>query len=369
MCEYAIGILTFHNTTNYGATLQTYALQTYLGQIGLKSVVIDYRSEKASRVYFRSLFLNLKPYQGFIKYKLFKSFRKKHLLISSKVSRNSEDLFKNIVEYTHLICGSDEIWNLQSFRGYDRAFFFEGFKRREHKLISYAASLGQSASFGENKMLVAGALQSFNALSVRDKNTQRVVEAECGISPSLVLDPTFLIDFSEFFNLKEAPLKEKYLLVYGVLSKDEQKYVAEYARNKNLRIVSVGYDNKLFNLNLVGIGVEEWLRFFYHADTVVSTFYHGVIFSLKFNKNVIVFSRKHKSNKIKSLTDMLDVNAEKLILSDESNHSDLEGLTYSRGKDYQNTFDKAYEVSVDYIKSSIYGPSFRFKNESHQLGS
>ena len=37
-----IGILTFHWATNYGAVLQTYALQTYLESLGHVVQIIDY---------------------------------------------------------------------------------------------------------------------------------------------------------------------------------------------------------------------------------------------------------------------------------------------------------------------------------------
>ncbi len=40
-----VGILTFHRTTNYGAVLQTYALQNYLQRLGVDAEVIDYTSE------------------------------------------------------------------------------------------------------------------------------------------------------------------------------------------------------------------------------------------------------------------------------------------------------------------------------------
>ena len=38
-----IGIMTFHRAINYGAVLQTYALQKYLNDSGYDAEVIDYR--------------------------------------------------------------------------------------------------------------------------------------------------------------------------------------------------------------------------------------------------------------------------------------------------------------------------------------
>lgn len=41
-----IGILTFHWATNYGAVLQTYALQSFLENEGHEVVVINYKPSK-----------------------------------------------------------------------------------------------------------------------------------------------------------------------------------------------------------------------------------------------------------------------------------------------------------------------------------
>ena len=46
-----IGILTFHRAENFGATLQAYALQTYLSQLGNDVEIIDYRCTSIERNY------------------------------------------------------------------------------------------------------------------------------------------------------------------------------------------------------------------------------------------------------------------------------------------------------------------------------
>ena len=38
-----VGVLTFHETVNYGAMLQTYALQKHINSLGIPCVVIDYK--------------------------------------------------------------------------------------------------------------------------------------------------------------------------------------------------------------------------------------------------------------------------------------------------------------------------------------
>lgn len=45
------GIITFHRAINYGAVLQTYALQKYLNNDGYDAEVIDYRCDHMERFY------------------------------------------------------------------------------------------------------------------------------------------------------------------------------------------------------------------------------------------------------------------------------------------------------------------------------
>lgn len=65
-----IGILTFHQAENFGAILQTYALQTYLQKQGYSVEVIDYRC-KSIEVHYQIL----NPSVLFIRKNVFISFQ------------------------------------------------------------------------------------------------------------------------------------------------------------------------------------------------------------------------------------------------------------------------------------------------------
>ena len=43
-----VGVITFHNYDNYGAILQSYALQKKLQEIGTQPEIIDYRCDYIS---------------------------------------------------------------------------------------------------------------------------------------------------------------------------------------------------------------------------------------------------------------------------------------------------------------------------------
>lgn len=46
-----VGIVTFHRAENFGAVMQSYALQTVIERLGHEAVIIDYRNKTIERNY------------------------------------------------------------------------------------------------------------------------------------------------------------------------------------------------------------------------------------------------------------------------------------------------------------------------------
>ena len=72
-----IGILTFHWATNYGAVLQTYALQTFLESKGHEVVIINYKP----RNYDNNFWTYIRN-RKFLKHSLYKNELKKEAALS-----------------------------------------------------------------------------------------------------------------------------------------------------------------------------------------------------------------------------------------------------------------------------------------------
>ena len=85
-----VGTLTFHRTTNYGAVLQTYALQQVLKELDVESEVIDYRSpiieERYEKPSFKKL-LSIKFWYNTLIYNTFIRDNRKnfHSFLSIKI--------------------------------------------------------------------------------------------------------------------------------------------------------------------------------------------------------------------------------------------------------------------------------------------
>lgn len=344
-----IGIITLHRTTNYGATLQSYSLFNFLKNSGHDVELIDYFSDRLKKAQFKHLFHN-----KFFAFNAVKSWKTNRFLSSNtKMSRNTyssvSDMREVGTDYDVIICGSDEIWNFKSsLLGLDDAFFLRFPCKPATKKISYAASFGSTTDLGESKTQILDSLKDFSKISVRDSNSLNLVSKDCGLPAIKVVDPTFLSDYSDI--LRRPKIKQDYVLVYGGLSPKEREYVKHFADSKGLITIAVGYPCKTANINRLDVGPEEWLGFFSCAKYVFTNFYHGVIFSLIFDKPFSALNRPSKSVKVKDL--LGDLGLEDRILTESTfpplKSSQLFEITYDK-----NILKEMIGKSKMYLKESI----------------
>jgi hypothetical protein len=144
----------------------------------------------------------------------------------------------------------------------------------------------------------------------------------------------------------------QYILIYGILSQKEQAYICFVATEMNYSIVSIGYFNSCADINLVAVSVESWLGYIKSSRLVVTTFYHGVIFAFKFDRELYVFSRKNKDNKISSLVNVLDINCVKPSDIPEI-FSGIEIVRFTRGLDYPQTLERALSESKRFLCTAL----------------
>ena len=325
-----VGIITFHHTTNYGATLQAYALWKTIKHQGHEVEIIDYRPHIAVRVYWREIKLILKnKFRLLIKPEalvtlvklLVKQFKKEFFLyskvkLSKKKAYTREDLSNFNLDYDIVICGSDQLWCIDSFRGFDPSFFLDFVDSQKCRKISYAASFGGTKDLGEYRELINKLISDFHAISVRDFHSLRLLQKECGKSGTRVLDPTFLIDFNELKSVSK--LKKEYLVIYfhRNLTVEQENFIKSIAKLKDLIIISVWKYSSIASKNFLSLAPQEWLTYINNASYVVTDTYHGTIFSIKSKKLFTVFSREDKINKINDLLDNLGLESRLLVRVD-----------------------------------------------------
>ncbi|MEH2067440.1 MAG: polysaccharide pyruvyl transferase family protein [Nostoc sp.] len=313
-----IGILTFHHVNNYGATLQACALWSFLNSQGYDVEIIDYRPIKIVWIYLRPLIplKNIKKvFVNIPRAWKMRQFLLSHVKLSHKKFYNQKGLQYYHDKYDVVICGSDQVWCIDSIRSFDSAFFLDFVSNQTTRKISYAASFGNTVTLRSYQKQISDLINQFQTILVRDSNSLKLINKECDREARKVLDPTFLINYN---TIKITPkIQDKYLLLYmhGEIEPEEEEFIKLLAKSENLTIVSVDQPNRLAQINLESASPGEWVGLYSQADYIMTNTFHGTIFSIIFNKPFSVLVRSDKNNKVTDL--LIDLQLENRIFSVE----------------------------------------------------
>lgn len=308
-----IKTITCHDVYNLGASLQAYALATYLKSFNHDVQIIDYKPDYLSRHYSLTWIANPKYDRPFIRQayilakfpgrlrarrslrkRRFDEFRRVYLPLTVLRYSSAEELQRNCPEADIYIAGSDQIWNPVFPNGKDPAFFLE-FAPEDKKKISYAASFSVDSLSQTDKERILPWLRRLDAISVRETSGVSILE-DMVLDGTQVMDPVFLLAKKQWENLAIRPDIEGYILVYDFdQSALVRSIAAALARQTGKRIVSVfsmdGADQVWSDM-----GPREFLGAILHADCVISNSFHATAFSLIFEKDFYVVNREEKIN-------------------------------------------------------------------------
>ena len=298
-----IGILTYFDGINFGAYAQVYALHNRLKELGFDNKVIAYKNKKHFIGELKALFYTKNPkifFSNLRKFIKFKSVQKKlNTTVSIYDSSKINDLGLDII-----IVGSDEVWNFKNdLFGIDGAYF--GVPFNKSKLISYAGCFGKVNMNDEVPNILTKGLEKFNNISVRDDNSYNIIEKILDLKSTLVLDPTLLYNYDKEISSVNISLDKNYLLFYGInFEKNGEniiKQMKEFAYNKNIKIVSIGFKHLWADENITTINPFEWMKYIQNASFVITNMFHGTVFSIKFNKQFLTIGSSRRKNKVESL--------------------------------------------------------------------
>lgn len=295
-----VGIITFHDTPNYGATLQCYASSAFLTAQGADVEVINYNPPHTTLQYIKNLFLGRQRSLGNVRrVARFFAFGRERLKYSGGYTPRPSGLRKLAQRYDLAMTGSDEVWKVDHMRRFDPTFYLDFCDPATTRIISYAASASMVTDLTKRADVVRPLLERFDAIAVRDPGTGDQVTALTGREPQMVVDPTLLWDWDRE-NLP--PIVEGgYVAVYSYLNDTEMAAVRTAADAKGLKVICFGCRHKAADVNLGWIGPEEWLRVVKHADLVVTNFFHGVVFALLFGRPVFAHVNAAKRLKLERI--------------------------------------------------------------------
>lgn len=155
--------------------------------------------------------------------------------------------------------------------------------------FAYACSFGTVSKHNKHPEYVIDGIKDLNYISVRDENSADIVEEITGVRPPVVLDPTWLWNFSNDNNIIK-PKFDNYIIVYGVLfTKEFINQTIEYSHKKGYKLICLACNDDKYDwcdvlIQQSELSVFEWLGLFKYAEKVVTSTYHGLMFGLIFNK-------------------------------------------------------------------------------------
>lgn len=311
-----IKTITCHDVYNHGASLQAYALQTYLSSLGHEVEIIDYKPDYLSGHYnlwtvsnpifdkpvVKQLYLLAKlPWRLLSlrrKWK-FDKFTREYLYLTPQRYHSSEELKNNPPKAEVYIAGSDQIWNTLFQNGRDAAFYLE-FAPKTAKRITYAASFATKDVVEEYKHFVRKMLQGLDQISLRERLSLQLL-ASLGRSDGVaVCDPVFLLSRQQWDELIPTPMEndEPYLLVYDSDHSQRLKDTAvQIAKSRNLRIYNISASRLSYtDKDYWRSGPFDFVRLIRDAEFVVSNSFHATAFSLIFHREFCVVNRTEAIN-------------------------------------------------------------------------
>lgn len=309
-----IKTITCHDVYNSGASLQAYALMTYLEELGHDVEIIDYKPDYLSNHYKLFAICNPKYEKNILlkfvyralklpnrilalkNKKKYDDFRDKYLKLTKNRYICNEELKKDLPIADAYIAGSDQIWNPTFNNGKDPAFYMDFVPNNKNK-ISYAASFAVEQFPIELIEKTSKMIKRINSISVREKSGLDILKSMDIKNSQQVLDPVFLLDKNHWEHLcNNIESNKGYLLVYDF---DNSKLIKEIAlkvaKEKKLKIYTI-FKSDYSDKYIKNMGPLDFITYIKNAEFVISNSFHGTAYSIIFEKDFCVVNRKEKIN-------------------------------------------------------------------------
>ncbi len=336
-----IAILTQPLKHNYGGILQAYAMQRVLKMRGHEVVTINRLPDK--RTWVRELVSKAiqtlkgqKVQEREVKTDFYFentiSFIRKNIILSESVSSSAElKIHFSKENYDAVIIGSDQTWR-PKYSPNIYNYYLDFLRDSKIIKVAYATSFGVSEwEYNWFKTKKCAKLsRDFSAVSVRESSAVFLCNKKLNIDAVHVLDPTMLLDVSDYINLceNEDALSnyESNCFIYFLDTNKDKSRVANCVsrllsvREENFFKDSYKENNDLHRLQLPS--VEKWIWSFYLASFVVTDSFHGCVFSILFNKPFLVIENSERGNaRLDSLLEIFGLRSRMI-----SEHQSNEGI-------------------------------------------
>lgn len=350
-----IGILTQPLHVNYGGLLQNYALQTILRDAGYEAETIRWEQKFG----FRSFLYRIKMQVFHLLYpakypKLLYQLNKREVDIIRTNTRHFVDTYIAHTEAAHsyndflrlsgdgrydvYIVGSDQCWR-PCYNPFLTSMFLDFVQEKEVQRIAYAASFGTDVweLSAQQTEICAALAKKFNLITVREDSGVALCKDYLGVDATHVLDPTMLLSKTDYVDLvkKENEPKAIGTLFCYILDPNKSKnaFIQRVSKQAGLKSFQVlpKYQSRIRTRQNVKKHIDDcvypkvtaWLRAFMDAEMVVVDSFHGVVFSIIFNKPFWVIGNKERGlSRFSSLLRMFRLE-ERLLDENELDNVDI----------------------------------------------
>ena len=296
-----IVILTLPFNNNYGGLLQFFALQNYLKQRGHEVYLIQQNlSNEKNKV--KYLFKKIFKIGIFHNAKNLELFQNKYFKETLPI-KSQNDLSKlSDMQFDAFIVGSDQVWRFKYIDEKFSSYFLDFIKNENVKKIAFAASFGVDTwEANDYQTLIAKELiQSFNGVSVREDSAIQLCRKELNYKMATqLLDPTLLIAPSEYRTLysgNEIGRTGKIGIYILDIEPANKNFINKLVKLLNKKSFIIGKLKKEYKHGVEYIypSIQQWLKDFDSADYIITDSFHGMVFSILFNKPFCIIANKNR---------------------------------------------------------------------------
>ena len=332
-----IGIINVQWFDNPGAVLLCYAMQHTIEKVfNADTLVVDYAKggnginrsismKIAGKIH--SFFVHRTKIDGLVfgdeikfRHANYEKFRREFL---HRTERITDPFYSGLSVFDTFVVGSDVVWRPEIALSDDALIYFLTSQyAKKAKKIAYAASIGTD---DKTKILLAEDkyrdLAGFDYLSVREKESARVIGEITGKKVECVADPVFLLDKEEWEKcLGIDHCKQEYIYLYilsynpfaitaaiELAKKYHLKIVYDLHTEENIKLRSIFADHGIQSEAAISDGPVQFLARISNASYIVTNSFHGTAFSIIFYKRFFSYSSENAgSNTSIRLTNLLE---------------------------------------------------------------
>lgn len=319
-----IGILTIEGDGNFGNRLQNLALVAALNDLGYEAVTIRNHSlgtppSKPVRIAdlvwsfgIKDAFKRTrKKLQGIpssysdavirARKAVGRKFSERFLNETTDIASTVTDLKRMTEDCSHVIVGSDQVWN-PLFIGTGDLAFLQGIP--EEKRLAYAASFGIAHLPPWYRRTYTEKLLEFASITVREPSGAQTIQRLIGRRAQVVLDPTMLFKRNRWEDYADQATvqlpKEPYVALYFLTPPDES-ILAEIrlaAEQRGATIIDLMNPR---DEELVALSPLDFIALIRGAELVVSDSFHASVFSIVFQRDFVTAARAATSVRVRDL--------------------------------------------------------------------